>query len=263
MSRRDSYPTGVPCWVEGLHRDVPRALDFYGGLFGWEFEGSGSEPEYFVARLRGREVAGLASLPQEVTHADGLWMTHVLVDDVAASAGVATQAGGAVLAGPMDVGPAGSLAVLADSAGAALCAWKPQARPGAELVNEPGAWAMSTLLTPDLDAAAAFYARTFGWETEDFGPPEANVRLFRRPGYEGGEPGQPVARDVVAVAAPVDGGHPRWRVDFWVEDLNDALRRVTDLDGSVLAGPHDAPPFRQATIADPLGGELTISQLVG
>ena len=31
---------------------------------GWEFEGSGGEPEYFVARLRGLDVAGLAPMPE-------------------------------------------------------------------------------------------------------------------------------------------------------------------------------------------------------
>ena len=61
MSERDEYPAGVPCWVEGLHRDCAAARDFYGPLMGWEFEGSGDEPQYFfVARLR-REVAGLGA----------------------------------------------------------------------------------------------------------------------------------------------------------------------------------------------------------
>ena len=262
MSERHDYPTGVPCWVEGLHRDVPAALDFYGSLFGWEFEGSGSEPEYFVARLRGHDVAGIASMPGQVTHVDAMWMTHVRVDHVAAAAELAADVGGAVLAGPMEVPPAGSLAVLADPAGAPLCAWNPGERPGAALVNEPGAWAMSTLLTPDPDAAADFYASVFGWEVESFGPPEAGVGVFRRPGYVGGEPEQPVPRDVVAAMAPLRDGDPRWSVDFWVADLDASLPRVGELGGRVLGEPRDMPPLRRATVSDPQGGEFTLSQLV-
>ena len=48
-------------------------------------------------------------------------------------------------------------------------AWEPGERKGAQLVNEPGAWAMSHLDTPDPAAAAAFYGAVFGWTTETFG----------------------------------------------------------------------------------------------
>ena len=34
MSQRDSYPPGVPCWVDNLVPDPGRALDFYGELLG-------------------------------------------------------------------------------------------------------------------------------------------------------------------------------------------------------------------------------------
>ena len=51
-------------------------------------------------------------------------------------------------------------------------------------MNEPGAWAMSMLCTPDTEAAAAFYGEVFGWSTEDFGP----FTMFRLEGYVGGEP---------------------------------------------------------------------------
>ena len=45
-----------------------------------------------------------------------------------------------------------------------------------------------------------FYGELFGWEAEPFGPP--GLRLLPPAGYVGGEPQQPVPRDVVAVMAP-------------------------------------------------------------
>ena len=87
---------------------TPRA-SFYGALMGWEFEGSGGEPEYFVARLRGRDVAGLAPMPQAVEDIDGVWMTHVAVDERRPRAEAGRAAGGRVIAGPLDV-PAGGQA---------------------------------------------------------------------------------------------------------------------------------------------------------
>jgi predicted enzyme related to lactoylglutathione lyase len=51
-SLRESYPAGVPCWIETLQPDVPAALNFYGPLFGWEFDGpvptpGGSKRQYY------------------------------------------------------------------------------------------------------------------------------------------------------------------------------------------------------------------------
>ena len=40
MSTRDSYPAGVPCWVETLQADTRAAAAFYEGLMGWSFAGS-------------------------------------------------------------------------------------------------------------------------------------------------------------------------------------------------------------------------------
>ena len=62
MSERDSYQPGVPCWVDNLVPDVDVALRFYAALFGWEFDGPGPGG-YYVAKLRGRNVAGVGQAP--------------------------------------------------------------------------------------------------------------------------------------------------------------------------------------------------------
>src|SRR3954447_9754871 len=89
MSERDDYPAGVPCWVDTLQPDVNAALEFYGGLFGWEFDGPGPLPgglpgQYFVAQHSGREVAGLGTMPggSEGHAAIASWNTYVRVDSV-------------------------------------------------------------------------------------------------------------------------------------------------------------------------------------
>src|SRR6478609_8322846 len=86
MSERDSYPPGVPCWVETLQASPRAALEFYGAVFGWEFAGPGPMPggpqdEYYVARLRGRDVAGIGSLPATNPTLAPAWTTHVSVAD--------------------------------------------------------------------------------------------------------------------------------------------------------------------------------------
>jgi predicted enzyme related to lactoylglutathione lyase len=265
MSEPDGFGPGVPSWVDNLGPDPSRRLDFYSALFGWEFSEPGPMPdggEYFVARLRDRDVAGIGSAPSGGNPNPG-WSTYVEVASADDAARAAADSGGSVLVEPFDVPPAGRIAVLGDPGGAAICVWAPQDRGGAQLVNEPGAWSMSALSTADPAAVAPFYGRVFGWETDVFEMGDLSVTLFRLPGYVGGEPEQPVPRDVVAtVVPPGNGGQPQWNVDFWIADVDAAIAAAASAGGQVVAGPYEFPGFREAVLADPNGATFTVSQLM-
>jgi predicted enzyme related to lactoylglutathione lyase len=272
MSERERYPAGVPCWVETLQPDVKAALDFYGRLFEWESVGPGPMPgeppgQYFVARVRGRDVAGIGSLQGQSGTSAPAWSTYIRVDSADAAARKATSAGGSLLAGPFDAAPAGRFAVLSDPAGAIFCVWEAKSREGAQLVNEPGAWAMSLLHSSDPGRSKTFYGKLFGWQPEPFGAPEAQVTLWRLPGYVGGEPQQPVPRDVVAGMVPIAGDNSsgaarsHWSVDFWIDDADVAATKAAQLGGKVVVAPFDMPGFRTAVLADPKGALFSVSKL--
>jgi predicted enzyme related to lactoylglutathione lyase len=262
MSEREDYPPGVPCWVETLQPGPREALEFYGPLLGWEFGDSGAMPgggEYFVARMRGRDVAAIGALPPVGGPTVPVWNTYVSVASVEAAAERVTAAGGDVAIGPLDAHPAGRLAVVVDPAGAAISLWEPGEHQGAQLVNEPGTWTMSSLHAPDVHAADEFYGSVFGWEPEAFG----QVTLFRLPGYAGGVEGQPVPRDVVAAMAPPDPQiPPHWNVNLRVADADATAERAAALGGTVVAAPMDTPGFRSAVLADPQGAVFSVSSLV-
>jgi hypothetical protein len=271
MSERETYEPGVPCWVETLQPDPEAAMTFYGELFGWEFAGPGGMPQpdgrYYVARLAGSDVAGVGCQPAEIAGGPAAWTTQVSVENVDAAAGRVRRAGGDVIAGPMDVAPAGRLAVVTDPNGAVLCMWEAGDRAGAQRINEAGAWSMSILNTPNGDSAEGFYGTVFGWQAETLDP-ERGLKLWRLPGYVGGEPSQPVPRDVVAVMAAANGngtgghGPAHWAIDFWVDDADRAVERAIAGGGTVIVPVHEIPMFRQAVIADPWGAAFSISQLM-
>src|SRR5829696_10385325 len=96
MPERDGYILGVPCWVDVSEPDPRAALDFYGGLFGWEFQDvmpASSEDNYCIARheapstsifdssgeLRAGDVAAIRSIPK-ATPSVAMWNTHCWVD---------------------------------------------------------------------------------------------------------------------------------------------------------------------------------------
>lgn len=270
MSEREHYPPGVPCWVETLQPDPRAALDFYGPLFGWEFAGPGPMPgdlpgEYFVARVSGRDVAGIGSLPEMGGPPMAVWSTYVRVAGADEAVERATAAGASLLAGPLDALPAGRLAVLVDPVGAAVCVWEARDREGAQLVNEASTWAMSSLHTTDGKAAKVFYGAVFGWQPEAFGPAEAPLTVWRLPGYVGDE-APPLPRDAVAVMAATGGAAaaavpPHWNVNLRVQDTDATVEQATGLGGHVIVAPVDTPGLRSAAVADPQGAVFSISQL--
>ena len=59
----------------------------------------------------------------------------------------------------MDVLDVGRMAVFTDPQGAVFSVWQAGTHPGAELVNEPGTWSWSELLTTDVEAAKGVLRR--------------------------------------------------------------------------------------------------------
>jgi predicted enzyme related to lactoylglutathione lyase len=237
-----------------MQPDVEAAARYYGELFGWDYVDSDG---FLTARLRGRDVAAVAPIaPGFDPPPPPAWITQVSVETADGAAERVERAGGRVVAGPLEFA-IGRMYVIADPSGAVLNAWEPATRQGAELVNEPGAWAMSRLDTPDPERAAAFYGDVFGWTTESFGA----FTLFRLPGYVGGEPEQPVSREVVAAMAPARED-ARWAVDFWVEDVDSAVERSERAGGTTVQAPAATPVGRTAVLADPAGVTFSISRVV-
>jgi uncharacterized protein len=163
---------------------------------------------------------------------------------------------------PFDSLDGGRIALLSDPERAVFGVWQPGAHRGAQVVNEPGAWAMSMLRTGDSEGARRFYQTVFGWDTEAFDAGGSELTMWRLPGYVGGEAEQPVPRDVVAVMAPLEDEAPHWSVNFWVSDADAIAAKAAELGGEVISLPADGPGFRDAVVADPEGARLSVSQLI-
>jgi predicted enzyme related to lactoylglutathione lyase len=272
MSEREGFIPGVPCWIQGVHPDPAAAVSFYTELFGWEAENlmAADHPgDYFVCRLRGRDVAAIVSHHGAPTPPSAVWSTCVCADSADAAVANVEAAGGSVIGQPFDSPGGGRLGVVADPAVAVFSVWEPRSRIGAQLVNEPSAWAMSALTTSEPEEARRFYGEVFGWETEAFDLAGAEMTLWRLPGYVGGKPQQPVPRDVVATMFPMAAGGgeaaPSWTVDFWIANLDDALATATDHGATVVSRPVHIPgtDLRQAAIADPQGAPLSLTRPPG
>src|SRR2546421_2160939 len=114
MPEREGYIPGVPCWIDTSQPDPEAAVNFYAGLFGWEFEDvmpEGSAQKYFIARIRGGDVAAVSSIP-EGAPSTAMWNTYIWVQSADETAAAVRDSGGWVLGEPFDVMDAGRMAVL-------------------------------------------------------------------------------------------------------------------------------------------------------
>jgi predicted enzyme related to lactoylglutathione lyase len=276
MSEARTYPSGVPCWVDVEPPDPQAARAFYGPLFGWTFDdvgGRDASSAYTIARLDGRDVAGMAAGSGSVTG----WNTYIAVDDPDRVAGTVVRAGGRVVHGPEDADGAGRTAVALDPTGAAFRLWQPRRRLGAQVVNVPGAWNFSDLHTADLARAKSFYATVFGWETDDVDLGGGmSTTMWRRPGYgdhlaatvdrdiyerQKGVGAPPGFADAIAWLAGLDDAEQaHWHVTFTVADRDAVAARAVALGATDLSGPIDTAWTKAAQLRDPQGAVFTVSQ---
>ena len=260
-----TYPHGVPCWVDTGQPDLEQAQQFYGGLFRWSFEDAmppGDGGSYVIAKLDGHDVAALAE-----TEGTAAWNTYIACVDADASAATVVAAGGRVISPPQDAGRGGIAATCADPTGAEFLLWQAGRRLGAQLVNVPGSWNFSDLLTSDRQRALAFYAAVFGWRVDS----RLAAGMIRLPGYgehlastidphiyerQAGAP--PGFADAVA-GLEVIAGASGWQVVFTVEDRDSSVATAEGLGATVLSSA-DTMWTREAVIRDPQGAELMLSQ---
>ncbi len=248
------YENGVPSWVDMGSADLAGAKEFYRGLFGWNApDGPPEAGGYTVCDIGGKTVAGLG--PTMNPSAPPHWSTYVNVDSADDTIARVEANGGTVYVAPMDVMEAGRMAVFADPAGAAIGLWQPNQHMGAQLVNEPGTYCWSELMTEDLAGAETFYGAVFGWAAERQGPEGPG-------GYTEWKVG---GRSVGGMMAPPPqmpaGTPPFWGVYFAVADADASVAKAQQHGASVMMPPTDIEPGRFAVLVDPVGAAFNILAL--
>jgi predicted enzyme related to lactoylglutathione lyase len=249
MGERTSYTPGTFNWVDLNTDDQEGAKAFYSALFAWQYEDIeiGEGAVYSMARIDGHSVAALGPLQGEGMPPH--WNCYVSVDDADASAARAKELGATLLAEPFDVFEAGRMAAFADPQGAVLSVWQPKENIGAGLVNAPGALSWNDLLTPDVEASAAFYRALFGWEISEVDGSEGQYWSITNGGrLNGGMMPMP------------PGGHPAWNLYFACQDADATIAQAGALGAATVMGPIEVPNgSRFAILRDPSNAVFSVA----
>jgi uncharacterized protein len=260
MTEMTTYAPGTPSWVDLGSPDIKASVGFYGELLGWEVPESENAEQtggYRIATQRGKAAAGMMPLMQEGQ--PPAWTTYVSVEDADATAAAVRDAGGQVIAEPMDVMDLGRMAVFADPEGAVFGIWQPGSFAGAEVVNEPGTFSWNELNTRDPEAAQAFYGAVFGWDAAEQDMGEAGTYVtWRHP--DRGEDGDSIGgmldiRGRVPEEVPAHG-----LTYFTVDDLDEAIEKATASGGEKMIQTMELPFGRLTILKDPGGAPFGIFQ---
>ena len=247
---------GPPCWYELGTDDLEAASEFYAAVLGWQTANEGGSDYVVGLDADGNGVAGMMRLADQEGEPPPNWVFYLEVADADASARAVAEAGGAVLMEPRDIPDTGRFAVVADPQGAvfSIMAPRPPEEPPNSRAFEPerighGSW--HELTTTDPEAAMAFYASVFGWNTGE------KLEMGESGGYQIVEIDGQAAGGIMQL-----GGRegPAWLSYFTVPSVDDALGRARSAGGRIVTGPNEAPGgILTAVITDPQGAGFGIS----
>lgn len=242
-------PAGTPTWIDLGIPDLERALEFYGAVFGWEFEvGPPETMRYTMCRLDGRAVAGLAEA--DGTSDSYWWTVYFATDDCDESVRRVVASGGEVVADAADIMEQGRMAIARDPVGAQFGLWEARSFVGCEVVNQPGALLRNDMVTPNPGPAREFYAAALGLTSEgnpDYSSDGPDFTFLRRP--DGNEIG--------GIMGVKEAPHSAWGTLFEVADTDETVAKVRAAGGTADE-PYDMIYGRLAEVRDPFGAEFSV-----
>jgi uncharacterized protein len=246
-TRETAWPAGTPCWVDYGAADIDASKAFYADVLGWSY--SGGEPEYggyLTCEASGRSAAGM--MPQQDDATPPAWTTYFATDDADATAARISEAGGTVVAPPMDVGPLGRMAVARDPQGNVFGVWQSGEHTGVTIYNEPGALVWNEGALDDPESAKKFYSDVFGFHFDEIEGMGGYSTFTIGDGPLGG------------LTAHQPGSPKGWTTCFSVSSADDAVAAVEQGGGKVTMPAQDTSFGRFAVVEDAWGAPFSVMQ---
>jgi uncharacterized protein len=246
-------------WHDLNTKDVEGSKKFYGEIFNWQFDGSGS---YLHIKAGDEMIGGFRQMSANEPQPPS-WLGYIGVDDVAATVASITSAGGKVFMPATTMENVGTFAVTADPSGAAFAPWK-SARAGEDVekvaMPKPYTFVWDELVSTDPAAAGPFYERVFGWNQRQIEMGGGmTYTLLDRPDVKNVKGEQASAGGMMK--SPPGVPYSFWIPYVGVEDTDKLSERAARLGAQVMVPPTDIPNVgRFACWMDPQQASIAILQ---
>jgi len=247
------YHEGKFVWHDLLTDKLPEVKKFYGGLFGWEFEGK-DDPKapYTLIKLNGEPIGGIVYTDLKKDLNESQWLSYLSVADVDSAARYIEKNGGTIHRKPWNLANRGRLTVVSDPQGALLVLIKTTG--GDPSDREPGVnvWLWNELFASDDAAAVKFYEDLVGYTHES-----QTVRDTAE--YHVMKTGETARAGILL--NPFEAVRPNWLPYVRVEDPAALIEKVEALGGKVALAPReDIRKGSVALIIDPSGAAVAIQR---
>lgn len=118
-----------------------------------------------------------------------------------------------------------------------------------EQFKQHGAFSWCELMTTEVEAAKAFYAKLFGWDMEDMSMQGMTYTVVKAGGKEIG--------GIMATPKEAQGVPPMWGTYVTVNDVDVTAKTAEQLGARLLVPPRDIPNVgRFCVIQDPQGAVI-------
>ncbi|MCY4543053.1 MAG: VOC family protein [Rhodobacteraceae bacterium] len=118
-----SIQSGKVFWTELNARNLDSAKDFYGSLFGWQYEAMEiGEGIYWMAKQDGEPVVGMMNV-DSIPGGENIppnWFSYFSVSDMEKAIETVASKGGNIVRAPWEIPGIGTIAIISDSVGAVL-----------------------------------------------------------------------------------------------------------------------------------------------
>lgn len=119
-----------------------------------------------------------------------------------------------------------------------------------EQFKQHGAFSWCELVTPDVEAAKAFYSRLFGWSLEDMEMEGTTYTVIKA--------GEREVGGMMATPSEAQGTPPTWGSYVTVDDVDSVAHTATELGATLVVEPRDIPGVgRLCVIRDPQGAFIS------
>lgn len=220
-------------WYDLITPDPDGAVDFYKDIVGWKTQKWDGPQPYTMWENNGAPIGGVVKTDSGMG-ANPQWLPYVQVDDVDATAKLATELGGKVTNGPKDIPGSGRYAILSDPQGASIAIFTATNPTVTEYKPSRGEFSWHELLTDDHMKALEFYNRIFGWTKLgefDMGPMGMYTEYGSGSSMYGG-----------MFSKTPDMHVPNsWCCYVMVDDAKKAAEKIASLGGQIINGPMEVP----------------------
>jgi predicted enzyme related to lactoylglutathione lyase len=257
MAVKQGFEEGLFCWADLATTDANLSKTFYAELFHWDVEEMPTpQGNYYLFKKGENAVCAMYELDadKKAQNIPAHWMSYISVDIVDVTVSGAKNLGATILVEPLDVMHVGRMAVIQDPEGAVVALWQSKEDgPVAYKENKTIGW--NELYVKDTNRAKEFYEDLLIWEPSvgktDDGMDYTEFHL-----------GPEAVGGMLEIQEEWGEIPPHWALYFQVANLQEKMKTVEDLGGSVVTEVMNAENVGNfVVIQDPQGAHFLMIEM--